>query len=139
MSNYAALLAGQETSGRFHLSENPLGASPAAVAVARGALESINRYPDPVHAELIRKIATHYGTGEDRVAVGNGTVAAGFWFWRRLTQGPAASVADRRHSLRRCMVTATRSASVQVRCAVLRCGASTGHVTPTSTTRKRQT
>jgi histidinol-phosphate aminotransferase len=26
-----------------------------------------------VHAELIRKIATHYGTGEDRVAVGNGT------------------------------------------------------------------
>lgn len=37
---------------------------------------------------------------------------------RRLTQGPAVRMADRHHSLRRCMVTVTRSAYVQVRCAV---------------------
>jgi hypothetical protein len=61
----------------------------------------------------------------------------GFRCQRRLTQGPAVRVADRRHSLRRCMVTVTRSAYVQVKCAVvLRCGASTVHGTPSKTTRK---
>jgi hypothetical protein len=65
---------------------------------------------------------------------------AGFWFWRRLTQGLAVSVADRRHALRRCMVTATRSASVQVRCTVY-CALERAQVTltPTNTTRKHQT
>src|SRR3954453_11690703 len=37
----------------------------------------------------------------------------------RLTQGPAVRVADRHHSLRLDMLTKTRSAFVQVRCAVL--------------------
>jgi hypothetical protein len=43
----------------------------------------------------------------------------GFRCQRRLTQGPAVKLADRRHSLRRCMVTVTRSAYVLVRCAVV--------------------
>ena len=37
----------------------------------------------------------------------------------RLTQGPAVSVADRHHSLRLDMLTMTRSAYLQVRCAVV--------------------
>jgi hypothetical protein len=42
----------------------------------------------------------------------------GFRCQRRLTQGPAVELADRRHSLRRCMVTGMRSAYVLVWCAV---------------------
>ena len=61
----------------------------------------------------------------------------GFRCQRRLTQGPAVRLANRRHSLRRCMVTMTRSAYVLIRCAVVvRCGASTVHGTPSNTTRK---
>src|SRR5450631_97220 len=40
-------------------------------------------------------------------------------FKGKLTQGPAVSVADRHHSLRRGILTMTRSAYVQVRCAVV--------------------
>ena len=40
-------------------------------------------------------------------------------FKGKLTQGPAVSVADRHHSLRRGIMTMTRSAYVQVRCAVV--------------------
>jgi hypothetical protein len=59
------------------------------------------------------------------------------WCQRRLTQGPAVRLADRRHSLRRYMMTVTQSAYVQVRCAVvLRCGANTVHSTLSRTTRK---
>jgi len=44
---------------------------------------------------------------------------SGFRCQRKLTQGPAVKLADHRHSLRRCMVTGTRSAYVLVRCAVV--------------------
>jgi hypothetical protein len=37
-------------------------------------------------------------------------VMIGFRCQRKLTHGPAVKLADRRHSLRRCMVTVTRSA-----------------------------
>jgi hypothetical protein len=43
----------------------------------------------------------------------------GFRFLDRLTQGLAVRVTDRRHSLRLDMLTVTRSAYVQVRCAVV--------------------
>ena len=42
----------------------------------------------------------------------------GFRFSGRLAQGPAVRAADRRHPLRLDMSTSTRSAYVQVRCAV---------------------
>jgi hypothetical protein len=42
----------------------------------------------------------------------------GFRFQARLTQGPAVRATDRRHSLRLGILTMTRSAYVQVRCAV---------------------
>jgi len=40
-------------------------------------------------------------------------------FSRKLTQGPAVRGADRRHPLRLDMLTMTRSAYLQVRCAVV--------------------
>jgi hypothetical protein len=43
----------------------------------------------------------------------------GFRFSGRLTQGPAVRATDRRHPLRLDMLTSTRSAYVQVRCAVV--------------------
>jgi hypothetical protein len=43
----------------------------------------------------------------------------GFRFSGRLTPGPAVRAADRRHPLRLDMSTSTRSAYVQVRCAVV--------------------
>jgi hypothetical protein len=43
----------------------------------------------------------------------------GFRFQARLSQGPAVRATDRRHSLRLDMLTMTRSAYVQVRCAVV--------------------
>ncbi|MEV0680231.1 histidinol-phosphate transaminase [Actinosynnema sp. NPDC050436] len=62
-----------EHAGRLHLNENPLGASPDAVAAAELELRNINRYPDPAHTDLVGAIARHHLVGEDRVAVGNGT------------------------------------------------------------------
>jgi hypothetical protein len=46
-------------------------------------------------------------------------VVAGFCFERKLAQGPAVRIADRHHSLRLDVVTVTRSACAQVRCAVV--------------------
>jgi hypothetical protein len=43
----------------------------------------------------------------------------GFRISRRLTQGPAVSTADHYHSLRLGLLTMTRSAYLQVRCAVV--------------------
>jgi hypothetical protein len=43
----------------------------------------------------------------------------GFRFSSKLTQGPAVSAADRHHSLRLDILTMTRSAFMQVRCAVV--------------------
>ena len=43
----------------------------------------------------------------------------GFRFSGRLTQGPAVRLADRRHPLRLDVLTMTRSAYVQVSCAVV--------------------
>jgi hypothetical protein len=45
--------------------------------------------------------------------------AFGFRFSGKLAQGPAVRATDRRHSLRLDMLTSTRSAYVQVRCAVV--------------------
>ena len=44
-------------------------------------------------------------------------VAVSFRFSRKLTQGPAVRLADRRHPLRLDVLTMTRSAFLQVRCA----------------------
>ncbi|MFL6125207.1 pyridoxal phosphate-dependent aminotransferase [Actinophytocola sp.] len=64
--------AATETFSRLHLNENPLGASPNAMAAAELALRDINRYPDPAHTGLIRAIARRRAVDEARIAVGNG-------------------------------------------------------------------
>jgi histidinol-phosphate aminotransferase len=53
--------------------ENPLGASPAAVAAARAALDEIGLYPDGNGFALKDALVRHYGVTHDRVVLGNGS------------------------------------------------------------------
>jgi len=53
--------------------ENPLGASPKAVAAARAALDEIGLYPDGNGFALKDALAKHYGVDHDRVVLGNGS------------------------------------------------------------------
>ena len=53
--------------------ENPLGASPRAVAAARDALKDISRYPDGNGFELKRSIARHCRIDESCIVLGNGS------------------------------------------------------------------
>ncbi len=62
-----------DTMVRLHLSESPLGASPAAVAAATGALERVNRYPAPQRENLVKALAAHWDVSEDQIAVANGS------------------------------------------------------------------
>jgi histidinol-phosphate aminotransferase len=53
--------------------ENPLGASPKAVAAARAALEEIGLYPDGNSYLLKDALAKRYGVALDQVVPGNGS------------------------------------------------------------------
>lgn len=53
--------------------ENPLGASPKAIAAMRVALADIARYPDGNGFELKAAIARHCGVGADQIVLGNGS------------------------------------------------------------------
>ncbi|MCU0868707.1 MAG: histidinol-phosphate transaminase [Burkholderiales bacterium] len=53
--------------------ENPLGASPAALAAMQAALDDIGRYPDGNGFALKQAIAAHFGVGLDRIVLGNGS------------------------------------------------------------------
>ncbi len=53
--------------------ENPVGASPLALAAARAALDEVARYPDGNGFELKRAIAAHHGVEEDTIVLGNGS------------------------------------------------------------------
>jgi histidinol-phosphate aminotransferase len=53
--------------------ENPLGASPKAMAVIRDALADVNRYPDGGGFYLRRALADRYGLSMDQVILGNGS------------------------------------------------------------------
>jgi len=52
--------------------ENPLGASPKALAAMEKALRGLNLYPDGQSYHLCRAIADHLDVEPDQVAVGNG-------------------------------------------------------------------
>ncbi|MBR1497292.1 MAG: pyridoxal phosphate-dependent class II aminotransferase [Oscillospiraceae bacterium] len=56
----------------FSVNTNPLGPSPAALAAARGALEHMDRYPDPRCRGLVRAIAEYEGVPERWVLCGSG-------------------------------------------------------------------
>ncbi|MFJ9693785.1 pyridoxal phosphate-dependent aminotransferase [Kitasatospora sp. NPDC101183] len=58
---------------RLHLSENPYGASPLALAAAREAIDLTEVYPDPARLSPVAAIAAHLGVAEDQVAVANGS------------------------------------------------------------------
>lgn len=53
--------------------ENPLGASPQAVAAAHAALDEIGLYPDGNGFALKDALAQRYGVAHDQVALGNGS------------------------------------------------------------------
>ena len=53
--------------------ENPLGASPKAVAAARDALDEIALYPDGNGFALKDALARRYGMAHDQIVLGNGS------------------------------------------------------------------
>ncbi len=53
--------------------ENPLGASPRALAAMRDALDQVARYPDGNGFELKAVLARHHGVGPDQIVLGNGS------------------------------------------------------------------
>ncbi|MEV0439788.1 histidinol-phosphate transaminase [Streptomyces spectabilis] len=57
---------------RLALSENPLGASPKAMAAARAAVEQAHWYPHSDGEPLRGELAAHYGLPGHKVIVGNG-------------------------------------------------------------------
>lgn len=53
--------------------ENPLGASPAAVAAAHAALDEISLYPDGNGFALKSALVNRYGVAHDQLVLGNGS------------------------------------------------------------------
>ncbi|GAB4120882.1 MAG: histidinol-phosphate transaminase [Wenzhouxiangellaceae bacterium] len=53
--------------------ENPLGASPQAVAAAQQALEEVELYPDANGYALKQKLMALHGVGMDQITLGNGS------------------------------------------------------------------
>ncbi len=53
--------------------ENPLGASPKAIAAYKGEAEALERYPDGASTELRRAIAAKYGLDPGRIVCGCGS------------------------------------------------------------------
>lgn len=53
--------------------ENPLGASPGALAAAREALEDLHRYPDGNGFGLKHALAAHLGVDAAQITLGNGS------------------------------------------------------------------
>ncbi|MFJ4692445.1 pyridoxal phosphate-dependent aminotransferase [Streptomyces sp. NPDC088766] len=58
---------------RLHLSESPLGASPAALRAAENELRRASVYPDPERQDLVRALAGHWDVTPDHIAVANGS------------------------------------------------------------------
>ena len=93
----------------------PALAASVSTAGGLGFLAAGYKSVQAVQRELddIRSLLTGLRPSPTRHDVGNCR------FKGKLAQGPAVSVADRHHSLRRGIMTMTRSAYVQVRCAVV--------------------
>lgn len=53
--------------------ENPLGASPKAVAAMQAALPEVGRYPDGNGFELKAALSRKHGVPQDRIVLGNGS------------------------------------------------------------------
>jgi histidinol-phosphate aminotransferase len=53
--------------------ETPFQPLPEVLAAARGALDSVNRYPDPTSSKLRAALSHRHGVPANRIAVGNGS------------------------------------------------------------------
>ena len=53
--------------------ENPMGASPKALAAIRAALDDLTRYPDGNGFDLKQRLSERYGVDASQVTLGNGS------------------------------------------------------------------
>jgi histidinol-phosphate aminotransferase len=63
----------EESIVKLASNENPLGASPKALAALRAALDEVARYPDGNGFELRTTLAKMYGVAAERIVLGNGS------------------------------------------------------------------
>jgi histidinol-phosphate aminotransferase len=63
----------EETIIKLASNENPLGASPRALAAMQAALPEIGRYPDGNGFDLKAALASRFGVGQENVVLGNGS------------------------------------------------------------------
>jgi histidinol-phosphate aminotransferase len=63
----------EESIVKLASNENPLGASPKALAAMRAALDDVARYPDGNGFELRTALAEMYGVAAERIVLGNGS------------------------------------------------------------------
>jgi histidinol-phosphate aminotransferase len=63
----------EESIVKLASNENPLGASPKALAAMRAALDEVSRYPDGNGFELRMALARMYGVAAERIVIGNGS------------------------------------------------------------------
>ncbi len=63
----------EESIVKLASNENPLGASPKALAAMRAALGEVTRYPDGNGFELRTVLARMYGVATERIVLGNGS------------------------------------------------------------------
>ncbi|HEV2998491.1 MAG TPA: histidinol-phosphate transaminase [Solirubrobacteraceae bacterium] len=58
---------------RLASNESPYPPLPAVRAAVEGALQTLNRYPDPTNGELRARLSERYGVRASRIAIGNGS------------------------------------------------------------------
>ena len=77
LASLPSYLPGRSIPGAIKLASNEVAAGPlpSVQAVIAEAAASVNRYPDMGATALIERVAGHAGVGEDRVAVGCGSVS----------------------------------------------------------------
>lgn len=63
----------EESIVKLASNENPLGASPKALAAMRAALDEVARYPDGNGFELRMALARMHGVAAERIVLGNGS------------------------------------------------------------------
>lgn len=63
----------EETIIKLASNENPLGASPKAIAAMQAALPETGRYPDGNGFDLKAALASRYGLGQENIVLGNGS------------------------------------------------------------------
>lgn len=58
---------------KLDLNENPLGASPLAIAAGQRAMQNCHRYPDSLGSSLKKALSAHLGILSENIVLGNGS------------------------------------------------------------------